>query len=114
MKRILLAVTLGALATTLVLGQEPSPKPMDAATETQAPSIEELHLSADIELHYDCSSVTGELSTQERYQLGKAIAEYASRKSEHLKVALIGKLSTVTGFAGTGSLESRATRPDVF
>jgi hypothetical protein len=46
----------------------------------------------------DCFAITGELSVAERYDLGKAMAEYCVSKSVSPKVALIGELPVVTGF----------------
>jgi hypothetical protein len=46
----------------------------------------------------DFSAVKGELSILHLYAVGKAMAEYCSSKSIHLKLAVIGKPPTVTGF----------------
>ena len=46
----------------------------------------------------DCFAMTGELSVLERYDLGKAMAEYCVSKSVCPKVALIGEPPAITGF----------------
>lgn len=46
----------------------------------------------------DLSTVTGELSTFELYEVGKTIAEYYVKKAFYVRVAVLGKPPTVTGF----------------
>ena len=47
----------------------------------------------------DCLSVEGELSTMDRYELGRTVAEYCSSRSITPKVATVGKPSLINGFA---------------
>jgi hypothetical protein len=47
----------------------------------------------------DCLSVEGELSTMERYELGRKLAEYCSGRSITSKVATVGKPPLINGFA---------------
>jgi hypothetical protein len=47
----------------------------------------------------DCSSVEGELSTIERYELGRTVAEYCNSGSMIHKVATVGKGPVINGFA---------------
>jgi hypothetical protein len=47
----------------------------------------------------DCLSVEGELSTMERYELGRTMAKYCTSRSLNSKVATIGKLPLINGFA---------------
>src|SRR5690348_1886103 len=47
----------------------------------------------------DCLSVEGELSTMERYELGRTMAEYCTSRSLTPKVATVGKLPLINGFA---------------
>jgi hypothetical protein len=47
----------------------------------------------------DCLSVEGELSTMERYELGRTMAEYCHSQSISPKVATVGKLPLIDGFA---------------
>lgn len=47
----------------------------------------------------DCLSVDGELSTMERYELGRTVAEYCSGRSMSPKVATVGKAPLIDGFA---------------
>ena len=47
----------------------------------------------------DCLSVEGELSTMERYELGRTMAKYCTSWSLNSKVATIGKLPLINGFA---------------
>jgi hypothetical protein len=47
----------------------------------------------------DCFAVEGELSTFQRYELGRTLAEYSLIRSRNLKVATVGKLPTMDGFA---------------
>ena len=47
----------------------------------------------------DCLSVEGELSTMERYELGRALAEYCNSRSIAAKVATVGKAPLINGFA---------------
>jgi hypothetical protein len=47
----------------------------------------------------DCSSVEGELSTLDRYELGRSVAEYCNSRSTTPKIATVGKLPLITGFA---------------
>jgi hypothetical protein len=47
----------------------------------------------------DCLSVEGELSTMERYELGKTVAEYCNSRSINAKVATVGKPPLINGFA---------------
>ena len=49
----------------------------------------------------DCLPLTGELSTLERYQLGKTMADYCLSRSITAMVAVIGKPPVVNGFAVT-------------
>jgi hypothetical protein len=46
----------------------------------------------------DFLAVTGRLSDIDRYDIGKAMAEYCRNKSIHPRVAVIGKPPIVTGF----------------
>ena len=46
----------------------------------------------------DFWGVTGSLSDFDRYDIGKAMAEYCRNKSIHPRVAVIGKPPIVTGF----------------
>ena len=47
----------------------------------------------------DCLSVEGELSTMERYELGRTVAEYCNSRCTTTKVATVGKLPLINGFA---------------
>jgi hypothetical protein len=47
----------------------------------------------------DCFALEGELSTLERYKLGCTIAEYCKSRSMNPKVATVGKLPVIDGFA---------------
>jgi hypothetical protein len=47
----------------------------------------------------DCSSVDGELSTMERYELGRTVAEYCSSRFMSPKVATVGNPPLIDGFA---------------
>jgi len=47
----------------------------------------------------DCSLVKGELSTLERYELGRTVAEHCTSRSMTPKVATVGKPPGVDGFA---------------
>ena len=47
----------------------------------------------------DCLSVEGELSTMERYELGRTVAEYCNSRSISPKVATVGKPPLINGFA---------------
>jgi hypothetical protein len=47
----------------------------------------------------DCFSVEGELSTIERYELGRTVAEYCNSRSITPKVATVGKPPVINGFA---------------
>jgi hypothetical protein len=47
---------------------------------------------------FDCLSLQGDLSAEERLELGKNIAEYCWSKLQVPTVALIGKLPAVTGY----------------
>ena len=47
----------------------------------------------------DCSSVEGELSTKDRYELGRTVAEYCNTRCTSTKVATVGKLPVIDGFA---------------
>jgi len=46
----------------------------------------------------DCLSVEGELSTMERYELGRTVAEYCNSRSMTSAVATVGKPPVVDGF----------------
>jgi hypothetical protein len=46
----------------------------------------------------DFLAVTGELSTMDLYDIGRAMAEYCANRSICPKVAVIGNSPTVTGF----------------
>lgn len=46
----------------------------------------------------DCLAVEGELSILARYELGTPLAEYCKSRSMTPKVAVIGKMPTITGF----------------
>jgi len=47
----------------------------------------------------DCLSVEGELSTMDRYELGRTVAEYCTSRSMTAKVATVGKPPLIDGFA---------------
>jgi hypothetical protein len=47
----------------------------------------------------DCLSVEGELSTMERYELGRTVAEYCNSMSITPKIATVGKRPLINGFA---------------
>jgi hypothetical protein len=47
----------------------------------------------------DCLSVEGELSTMDRYELGRTMAEYCNSRSITPKVATVGRLPLINGFA---------------
>ena len=47
----------------------------------------------------DCLSVEGELLTMERYELGRALAEYCNSRSMTPKVATVGRAPLIDGFA---------------
>jgi len=47
----------------------------------------------------DCLSVEGELSTMERYELGRTMAEYCTSRSLTPKVATVGCPPLINGFA---------------
>jgi hypothetical protein len=47
----------------------------------------------------DCLSVEGELSTMERYELGRTVAEHCSSRSMTPKVATVGNPPVIDGFA---------------
>jgi hypothetical protein len=46
----------------------------------------------------DCLSVEGELSTMDRYELGRTVAEYCNSRSTTPKVATVGRLPVINGF----------------
>ena len=46
----------------------------------------------------DCLSVKGELSTLERYELGRTMAEYSLSRDENAHIATIGQPPTINGF----------------
>jgi len=48
---------------------------------------------------FDCLAVEGELPLLQRYELGKAMAEYGVSRSIMPKIAVIGLSPTITGFA---------------
>jgi hypothetical protein len=52
----------------------------------------------------DASSVEGELSTLERYELGRTVAEYCNSRSLALKVATVGKPPLINGFGARVAL----------
>ncbi len=47
----------------------------------------------------DCLSVEGELSTMERYELGRTVAEYCTSRGMTPKVAAVGQAPLIDGFA---------------
>jgi hypothetical protein len=47
----------------------------------------------------DCLSVEGELSIMDRYELGRTMAEYCNSRSITPKVATVGRLPLINGFA---------------
>jgi len=47
----------------------------------------------------DCLAVEGELSTVDRYELGRTMAEYCNSRSTTPRVATVGKLPLMNGFA---------------
>jgi hypothetical protein len=47
----------------------------------------------------DCLSVEGELSTMERYELGRTVANYCTSRSIYLRVATVGDPPLIDGFA---------------
>jgi hypothetical protein len=47
----------------------------------------------------DCSGAEGKLTVIERYELGHTLAKYASKKPLALKMATIGPLPLIDGFA---------------
>ena len=47
----------------------------------------------------DSLSVEGELSTMERYELGRTVAEYCNSRSITPKIATVGKPPLINGFA---------------
>jgi hypothetical protein len=47
---------------------------------------------------FDCLAVEGDLSREERFDLGKTIAEYCNKRLRIPTVALIGKPPSVTGY----------------
>jgi hypothetical protein len=49
----------------------------------------------------DFLAVTGGLLDMDRYDIGKAMAEYCRNKSIHPRVAVVGKPPIVTGFGAT-------------
>ena len=53
---------------------------------------------------FDGLAVEGELSMEERYEIGKTIAEYCRSRSMSPTVALIGKPPAVTGFGAEVAL----------
>jgi hypothetical protein len=66
----------------------------------------------------DCSGLDGELSTFERFSLGKSGVAYWSARSSKIipKIAVVGKLPVIDGFgavvASSGGVETR-TFPEV-
>ena len=46
----------------------------------------------------DCLAVEGELSTLERYELGRTVAEYCQRRSMNPKIATVGYPPLINGF----------------
>ena len=91
------------------------PRPRDGfllATATGKVSFESadescrdmLNLAARLGLRkilFDCLAVQGDLSIEERFELGKNIAEYCQSKLNVPAVALIGKPPSVTGYGAT-------------
>ena len=47
---------------------------------------------------FDCLALKGDLSAEERFELGKSIAEYCQSRLKVPAVALIGKPPSVTGY----------------
>lgn len=47
----------------------------------------------------DCLLVEGQLSSMERYELGRTVAEYCRKRSTSPQVAVVGKPPLVDGFA---------------
>ena len=47
----------------------------------------------------DCLSVEGELSTMERYELGRTVAEYCSSRTMTPKIATVGEPPLIDGSA---------------
>jgi hypothetical protein len=47
----------------------------------------------------DCLLVEGELSSIDRYELGRTVAEYCTSRSTNPKVATVGKPPLIDGFA---------------
>jgi hypothetical protein len=48
----------------------------------------------------DFSAVKGKLSDMERYEFGRAMAEYSQSRSKNPKIAIVGKPPTITQFIG--------------
>jgi hypothetical protein len=46
----------------------------------------------------DCFSLRGNLTTFERYEMGRTMAEYCRERTPRLKAAVIGRPPVVTGF----------------
>ena len=62
----------------------------------------------------DCSSVEGELSTMERYELGKTMAEYCNSRSITAKSRDGRQTAFDKRLRSAGGLESRSSCRDVF
>ena len=73
-------------------------------------------LAADLGLRkilLDCLAVEGDLSPDERFELGKTIAEYCQSRLTIFAVAVIGKPPSVTGH-GARVASNRGMPVDIF
>ena len=61
----------------------------------------------------DCLTVEGDLSPDERFELGKTIAEYCQSQSRIPALALIGKPPAVTGL-GARVASNRGMKVEIF
>jgi hypothetical protein len=54
---------------------------------------------------FDCLALEGDLSGEERFELGKTIVQHCRRRLRVTRVALIGKPPSVTGYAARVAAE---------
>jgi len=62
---------------------------------------------------FDCLALVGDLSAQERFELGKTVAEYCQLRMKIPAVALIGKPPSVTGY-GARVASNRGMPVEIF
>ena len=54
---------------------------------------------------FDCLALEGDLSAEERFELGKTIVQHSRRRLRVTTVALIGKPPAITGYAARVAAE---------